>query len=228
MKILLIDIETAPNLAWVWGKYEQNVIQFKKEWSILSFASKWLGDKHTQCITTEFQSERKLVKAIWKLLDEADIVIGHNGNQFDLKRIRAKFLEYDLRPPSPYKQIDTLSSARSQFGFMSNSLGDLGVSLKIGSKLDNGGFKTWLGCMSNDRASWKKMVDYNIKDVELLEKVYLRLRPYITNHPAVSQTGCPSCASTKTRKSGVLVTRTAKKQTHRCLDCGKRWTEGRV
>ena len=39
-KILLIDIETAPNLGYIWGKYEQNVIDYKTEWYLLSFCAK--------------------------------------------------------------------------------------------------------------------------------------------------------------------------------------------
>jgi len=227
-KVLLLDLETSPNLGYSWSKWETNIIQFKKEWQILSNAYKWLGEKAIHCDSQRDMSERQLVKKIWNLLDEADIIVAHKGKSFDFKKIRAKFLEYGLKPPSPYKEVDTLLMARATGAFTSNALDDLGALFKVGRKAQTGGFQTWLDCMAGKPAAWARMIKYNKQDVALLERVYLKLRPYAASHPAVSQTGCPSCASTKTRKSGVLVTRTAKKQTHRCLDCGKRWTEGRV
>ena len=42
LKVLIFDIETAPSLGWVWGKYDQDVISFEKHWYMLSFAAKWL------------------------------------------------------------------------------------------------------------------------------------------------------------------------------------------
>jgi hypothetical protein len=36
-----LRLETAPNLGYVWGKWEQNVIDFKKSWYVLSFAVLW-------------------------------------------------------------------------------------------------------------------------------------------------------------------------------------------
>jgi len=228
MKTLLLDIETSPNLAYVWQKWETNVIQFKSEWEILSIAYKWLDKGTIFAKSQKDMTEKELVQEIWELLDEADIVVAHNGDQFDLKKIRAKFLEYRLTPPSPYKQVDTKKIAKSAAAFNSNSLDDLGATLNLGRKGKTGGFDTWLGCMANDPAAWAQMIKYNKQDVALLEKVYLRLRPYATSHPVVSQVGCPTCASLNTKKAGVLITRTVKKQTHKCNDCGRRFTEGRV
>ena len=49
-KILFLDVETAPSLGYVWGKYDQNVIDFKKDWYMLSFAYKWAHEENVQAI----------------------------------------------------------------------------------------------------------------------------------------------------------------------------------
>ncbi len=47
MKILLLDIETSPNLAYVWGLFKQNVAinQIKESGSVLCWAAKWYGSR---------------------------------------------------------------------------------------------------------------------------------------------------------------------------------------
>jgi len=231
-KILIFDIETAPNLAYVWGKYEQDVIEFDKEWYMLCYAYKWLGKK-TQVIglpnfknyNQDKENDYELVKSLWKLFNEADIIIAHNGNAFDIKKVNARFIYYKLPPPTPYKKVDTLSVARRYFNFNSNKLDDLGNYLKIGRKVSTGGFKLWLGCMNGDKKCWKKMMDYNKQDVDLLEKVYLAMLPYIEGHPNIALLNgeiiaCPNCGSTNIHKRGFGITRVTKYQRWQCQDCG--------
>ncbi len=175
-KILLFDVETAPNLSYTWGKWEQDVIAFKNEWYLMSFAWKYLGDKKTQVLSlADFPGYKKnptddrlLVRALWSHFDNADVIIAHNGDAFDIKKANARFVYHKLVPPSPYKQIDTKKVAKKYFNFNSNSLNDLGQYFKIGKKLSTGGFDLWLGCMAGDKASWKTMCEYNKQDVELL------------------------------------------------------------
>lgn len=232
-RILLYDIETSPNIGYTWGRWEQNVIEFKKEWELLSFAFKWLGDKTVRvCARPDYKDEtdKSLTKALWELIDEADIVIAHNGDQFDQKKAKAKFIEHRLGPPSPYKSIDTKKIAKSQFAFNSNSLNDLGQLLKLGKKLPTGGFSLWLGCMAGDKKSWQKMKKYNKMDVALLEKVYLALRAWHPNHPNVAvyrgePKNCPSCGSRSVVRRGVALTKTSTFERMQCKDC-HRWYQG--
>jgi len=46
-RILVLDIETSPNLAWVWGMWDQNVgiNQLVESQTVLCFAARWLGEK---------------------------------------------------------------------------------------------------------------------------------------------------------------------------------------
>lgn len=234
-KILLYDIETFANLAYVWGKYEQDVIAYKKEWYMLTFAYKWLGESTTHVLSLpdfktwkkDKQDDVELVTALWNLFNEADVVIAHNGNSFDQKKANARFIAHKLPPPTPYKQIDTKLVAKRYFNFNSNKLDDLGNYFGLGRKINTGGFELWLGCASGDMKSWKKMCDYNKQDVVLLEKVYLKMLPWMDNHPNLALlTGeihaCPNCSSKKIVKRGVSMSRVSKYQRWQCNDC-KGW-----
>lgn len=231
-KILLFDIETMANLVYTWGKYEQDVIAYQRHWYMLTFAYKWLGEKNTHVKSLpdyplykkDKFNDRDLIKDLWKLFDDADIVIAHNGNSFDIKKANARFIKHKLPPPSPYKQIDTKLIAKKYLKMDSNKLDDLGDYFGIGRKINTGGFELWLGCEANDKKSWKNMCEYNIQDVILLEKVYLEMLPYITNHPNLAiYTGnnqsCPNCASLNVIKDGKVYRSTGIWQKWKCKSC---------
>lgn len=236
-RILLFDIETMANLAYVWGKYEQDVVDYEREWYMLSFAHKWLDEKSTHVTALpDFKgyakdktNDKLLVKALWDLFDEADIIIAHNGASFDVKKANAKFIEHGLPPPSPYKVIDTKLVAKRYFNFNSNKLDDLAKILGLGRKIDTGGFELWLGCASGDKKSWKKMCDYNKHDVNLLEAVYLKMRAWMVNHPKLCLLDgdrglCPTCNSSQLQKRGFGVRgNSARVQRLQCQSCGA-WT----
>lgn len=240
-RTLLYDIETAPNIAYVWGKYDQNVLEYEQEWYILCFAYKWLGEDETQAVTQfDFKKEFKadpsddfrVVEKLYDLFCEADIIVAHNGNSFDQKKSAARFLYHGFDPPSPYRQIDTCREARKHFNFNSNKLGDLGTTLGIGHKAETGGFKTWLACMGGDKAAWQQMKDYNIQDVDLLEAVYLRLRPWIQNHPNITMYDgdmecCPRCGEDAMTKQGIKRNKTTFVQQWKCGGCGG-WASSRL
>jgi len=235
---LLIDIETAPNLGWVWNKWETDVIAFKENWYILSFAYKWLGDKKTSVIALpdfktykkDKKNDKELCQKLWDLFDKAEIIIAHNGDKFDIKKSNTRFIEHGFNPPSPYKTVDTRTVARSYFRFDSNKLDDLGQYLKLGRKLPTGGIDLWFGCMAGDRKCWKRMKEYNRMDVDLLEKVYLKLRGWMKRHPNLNMIeetvdNCPNCGSSELIRRGFALTRISKRQRYQCQTCGA-WCQG--
>lgn len=227
-KILLFDIETFPNIGYTWGKWEQNVIKFVKEWELASFAYKWLDDDKVTCISRRTHHEKGLAVILADLFTQADILVAHNGDSFDIKKARAKFLQFGLPRPALNKSVDTKKIAKSQFSFNSNSLNDLGETLGLGKKVETGGFDLWLGCMGNKKKSWLLMEKYNKQDVILLEKVYLKLRAWSPTHPNVAvlkgKIGCPSCGSESTQARGFTVTSKTKQQRRQCQDCGSWFT----
>lgn len=239
--ILIMDIETSPLLGYVWGLWEQNVIKVKEEWYILCFAYEWVDEGKTKVVSLpdyklfkrNKKDDKQVMKKMWKLLDKADIVIAHNGDKFDIRKINARFIINGMNPPSPYKTIDTLKVARSKFAFTSNKLDDLGEYLNVGRKVKHEGFGLWLKCMAGDMKAWKRMQEYNLQDVALLRKVYIKLRPYMTNHPNMNKymgslRNCPNCGYDKLIRRGLAseVGNVNFYQRYSCNSCGK-WCRGR-
>lgn len=234
-RILLFDIETTPLISYNWGIHEQNAIKVIQDWYILSFAYKWLGDKKTQVVALpDFplykknnKSDLEVVKKLHALFDEADIIIAHNGDSFDVKKSNARFIFHKLSPPSPYKTIDTLKIARKHFKLTSNRLGSVGEYLGLGAKEETGGFALWESCMQGDMEAWNQMKKYNKRDVELLELVYCVLQPWVKNvRLNVFKEGtCPACMSEKVQRRGYDSSNSLWYQRYKCMACGA-WFRG--
>jgi hypothetical protein len=188
-------------------------------------AYKWLGEK-VKVMACDTLSERELLLSLHKLMDSTDIIIAHNGDSFDIKKINARFIIHKLGPPSPYRTIDTKKVAKRVAAFDSNSLNNLGLDMGEGEKIKHRGFDMWEGCMAGNSRDWADMKRYNKQDVDLLERVYLRLLPWITNHPG-HMDGCNNCGSMKLQSRGQHVTRTGSYHRFQCQSCGA-WTKGRA
>jgi hypothetical protein len=234
-KILILDIETAPIRGWVWSLWKQNVgiNQIDKDWFMFTWSAKWLFDKKVMSdrLTKEEalkQSDKRIVKGIWKLLDEADIVIAHNGVRFDIPALNTRFLMHGMKPPSPYVQVDTLRVFQKQFRFSSNKLAYINKALGLKEKIETGGFELWSQCYAGHNPSLIAMEKYNIGDVVALEDLYLLIRAWIKPHPPVSiyildgETRCPTCGSKdlQNQKGGDYVTQVNVFETVRCKSCG--------
>jgi len=231
-KILVLDIETAPVRAYVWRLWKQNVYlpQILSDWFMLTWSAKWLFSSEilSDKLTKEevlAEDDKRITTSIWQLLEEADIVIAHNGDKYDLPKLNSRFIINDLKPPTPYQSIDTLKIAKKHFGFSSNKLDALANYFGFANKLDTG-FELWAKCMKGDEEALAYMETYNKYDVELLEEVYLKLRPWMRSHPSVliygdlNERGCTCCGSTNLIPTGEYKTSVSSFNTHRCSDCG--------
>lgn len=235
IKTLLFDIETSPIISYNWGVWEQNAIKVIKDWEVLSISYKWLGEKEISFIGRKngVYGEKDVLKRIWGLFNEADIVVAHNGDQFDIKKVNTRLAKFGFTPPAPYKQVDTKKVAKNRFGFTFNSLDELSKFLGCPvQKIKHEGFGMWEKCMAGDKKAWQRMKEYNKRDVEVLEWIYLRLRPWMTNHPnsnvfSDTQFSCPACSSNRLQRRGYSVTRISKRQRYQCLSCGA-WSSGEV
>lgn len=239
-KVLLVDIETAPITAYVWSLWKQNVglNQIKEEWNILSYCAKWLGDPRIiyEDARNDPADDEHLVRALWSLLDEADIIIAQNGKRFDVPKIQARFVLLGLPPTSPFKVIDTLLMARQQFNFTSNKLAWLTDKLCTDNKKSEHakfpGFALWSECLKGNPEAWDEMREYNIPDVTSMEELYLILRPWYVGHPNVAiyndsdEPACPKCASTNIKQDGWTFTQAGKYERIHCGNCGG-WSRGR-
>lgn len=238
-KIAFFDIETSPNLVYTWGVWEQDVIKVVKDWTIIAFAVKYLGERgvRTYCLA-DFPGYRKnkeddsrLVKKLWEEFNNADILVAHNGDNFDIKKANTRFMVHGLPVPQPYKTIDTKKMAKSQGAFDSNKLDELARQLELPRKVSTGGFWLWEACMAGDPKAWAKMKKYNAQDVVVLEKLYLKLRPWSKSHPSVTVYGgipnaCPRCGGTHLQRRGYTYTSVGKREKYQCTGCGA-WGSGR-
>lgn len=234
MKILFLDIESSPNTAHVWGLWQQNVSlnQLMESSYTLCYAAKWLGEKTLYFDSVYSTSPKTMLKRVWKLLDEADVVVHYNGTKFDIPTLQKEFILYGMMPPAPYRQIDLLRVSRGQFRFPSNKLQYVATALGLGGKVGHTGHTLWVQCMNKDADAWKKMEVYNKRDVSLLEKVYKKMLPWIKNHPNRNlydvHTGisrCSVCSSGNIQSRGVTQTKAHIYKRYQCTNCGS-WLKG--
>lgn len=238
-KILILDIETAPNIAYVWRFFKENVgaKQVIENSYMLSFAAKWLGEEQVYYEDLSNQHEKDMLLVLAALLDSADIVVAHNGDGFDLPHIQGRFLLHGIQPPSPYKQVDTVKVARKEFNFPSNSLeyltNVLDLPVKKGGHKKFPGFELWLGVLRNDPEAWAEMKEYNIDDIRALECLYLKMLPFMRFHPNVAafeshdEPVCPKCGSNHMQYRGYAYTNVGKYHRLHCQSCGG-WSRERL
>jgi hypothetical protein len=225
LKLLLLDIETAPHLSATWGLFKQNVAldQLITPGYTLCWAAKWHGDKEVM-FESVMTGDRRMIRRAHSLLNQADAVCHYNGTKFDVPTLQKEMLLKGLNPPAPFKQIDLLKTARSRFRLASNKLDFVAQQLGLGSKTKHKGMGLWLGCMNKDPDDWKVMEAYNKQDVILLEKVYDRLLPWINGHPNLSSMNgadcCPRCESTSKQARGWAISEAGRYQRFQCNDCG--------
>lgn len=235
-KVLLFDVETAPILAYVWSLWDQNIAlnQIKSDWYILSWSAKWLKDPDHKIMYMDqrkaknLEDDSKILRTLWKLLDEADIVITQNGISFDQKKLNARFILNGFKPPSSYKHIDTKQIAKRRFGFTSNKLEYLSDKLCTKHKklkhTKYSGFELWTQCLAGNIKAWKEMEKYNKKDVFALEELFNKLSPWDQSinfnlYTDSSETVC-KCGSKQLMRYGYKYTATGKFQRFQCKQCG--------
>lgn len=233
-RILTIDIETAPNLAYVWGLWDQNVglSQIVETGEIICFAAKWYDSKETLFFSNHKDGHEAMIRAAHELMDEAEILYHFNGKSFDVKWLHREFVLAGLNPPSPHKDVDLLSTVKARFKFASNKLDHVSQQLGLGKKTAHTGFDLWVKCMAGDDKAWALMEKYNRQDVLLTEKLADRLRPWIKGHPHIGfyadrdQLTCPNCGGTDLKRNGTYTAQVIKYVRYQC-DCGA-WVRGGV
>lgn len=236
-RVLLLDIETAPIKAHVWGLWENNVSlnQIEVDWHLLSWAAKWLDDPPSKVMYSDqrhaknIEDDRTILRKIWELMDQADIIISQNGKKFDTKKLNARFILNGLNPPSSYKQIDTLVIAKKYFAFTSNKLEYMSEKLNTKyKKLKHKkfpGHEMWSECLKGNMEAWKEMEVYNKHDVLSLEELYTKLIPWdnSVNFNLYTENGenvC-KCGNTNFKPSAkYYFTTVGKFQKYTCTKCG--------
>ena len=245
-KVLIFDIETAPmnNMAWsLWDNFTPLAF-IKEDWFILSWAARWLGSSKRSTMYEDVQGyvdtrdDSKLLKNIWQLLDEADVVVTQNGISFDAKKLAARFIANGYGKPSPYRHIDTLKIAKREFKFTSNKLEYMTDRFcHTYKKLKHGkfaGVELWVECLKENPKAWAEMKKYNKYDTLSLEELYMLFRGWDSKHPNMAlfnddeTVQCNVCGSDDLEENGMSYTNASKFQRYRCLNCGKPDLRGKV
>ena len=233
MKILLIDIETSPNIAHVWGMFKQNIglNQLMETGEVICYAAKWLHDDEVFFSSIHHHSKEEMLLGAHALLEEADAVVHYNGERFDIPYLNTEFALAGLMPPASFKQIDLLKTVKSNFRFASNKLAHVSEEFGLEGKVSHEGHTLWVKCMAGVESAWEDMREYNIQDVVLLEELYFILLPWLRvsvnaglygNEEAMQ---CPNCGSEKLHKRGFSYTAVSKFQRYQCQGCGA-WSRG--
>lgn len=228
MKILVLDIETSPNLVWVWGLFNQFIAlnQIVQPTFVMTWAARWHGQK-----TVHFRkyTDEDFLTKIWEMLDEADAVVHWHGKRFDIPHLNREFVEKELVPPSNYFEIDLYQTVKQRFRFTSNKLAYVAQKLLGNTKLDTGGFGLWTACLDGQAWAWAKMRQYNIQDVVVTDQLYTKLKGWIKNHPnhglyVEDQDNpiCRNCGSDDIKNNGPENDTTGlfAYQRLKCLECG--------
>lgn len=242
-KILIFDIETSYNVgAYFGGKYKVNINKILRHWHLLCFAYRWYGQDEMGLVSQRqdpnyvpgTENDKHVAVRLHRLMTEADIVIAHYGDRFDIPKANSRFLFNGLGPPSPFQSIDTKSESSRHLGEASNSLADLTEHYGLDTKLTHSGFDLWVRCVAGEPAAWDEMEAYNMQDVEALTSWYETIRPFIGHngkkkHPNlghfVRKDGavCPNCMSERLIVRGWTPHRTQHYEypTMQCKDCGR-------
>lgn len=237
-KILLFDVETSPVIGYTWGLFDQNIglNQVLQESTVLSWSAKWYKDDNVMYEDVSkqknFRDDKTILKNLWKLLDEADIVVGHNARSFDVKVVNARFIINGMKPPSGYKVMDTRTMAKRHFRFLSNKLQYLTDSLcsdyKKLSHAKFSGFSLWSECLKGNKDAWAEMKEYNEMDVLSLEELFERLLPWESASIFDMYNGdydkC-TCGLSSFKKSGFHITNSSKFQKYKCKNCGAEYRD---
>ncbi len=241
-KVLIFDIETSPLEVYSWGIWDQKIglNQVKEDWSVLSYSAKWLepgpyakDDRNVVYHDTKkmknIRDDKQLLKGIWKLLDEADVVITQNGKSFDVPKLNARFAIHGMKSPSSFQHWDTKRLSKKHFAFTSHGLEYMTSNLcKKYKKLNHKKFPgqaLWTECLAGNKEAWKEMEIYNKHDVLSLEELFHILAPW---NPSVNfdvftdtLTHVCSCGHKEFENKGYAYTSAGKFHRYKCKQCGK-------
>lgn len=227
-KIIVFDIETAPVVAYTWDLYPKylspdNIVS---DWFMICAAWKEVGKDKVHAVKIDtVGDDYNVVKTLRDALADADVIVGHYIDKFDMKKLNARLIFHGLDPLPRIPTVDTKKEASKVAAFTSNKLDYLSKILTGEGKI-HVEYGLWVDIMKGSKKALREMVAYNKVDVIRNEAVYLKLRPFMKNHPhkgvldGQDRLGsCPNCGSTKFKLNGIRITATGL-QRQEC-QCGK-------
>jgi len=240
LKTLFFDVETAPLLAYVWRLNQKwiNPEAIAQDSFMLTWSARWreegakVASMAVSSREAKDQNDTRIIRKLGDLVREADIVVAHNVDRFDVPRLNTRLLLLEEEPLGPVRTIDTLTLARKNFDLPSNKLDYLARVLGLGGKVGTT-FDLWKRSVQGEAAAIKEMRTYNEQDVVLLEQVFDKLLPYVRNLGRLydadeeNQMMCPTCGGDDLIKRGHYRTQASTFQRWQCNGCG-RYTRSRT
>ena len=246
-RVVSFDLEVSPALGYFYPPtWETRVLETVSRQKLMSFAWNVVGEMVKKKVDGEWvrvpkihalnlsarkgykkgdQDDKWLVTELHKVLSNADILLGQNSDQFDVKMANYFFILNDLEPIPPVKYIDTKKIAKRYFRFMNNTLDNLGKELGFGGKTQITYADLWIPAfLEGDAKSWKLMDIYCKNDVEKTTNIYLKMRPFMHQHPSLSRLSgdwdsCPRCGGFNHRVKAYRTTNTSRYHQYQCLEC---------
>jgi len=230
-RILFLDIETRPMVAEIWGMRDQNVsLNQVREWGgVLCFGAMWHGQKKVMFYSDWQHGHEEMIEQAHRLLNEADAVCGYNSDRFDVRKLKAEFAPRGLVVKSALASIDVFKTVKKEFFWDSHKLDHVADRLGCGRKLQHEGHGLWMKVLEGDERAQRMMERYCKQDVRLLEQVYRKLLPWMTNHPRVGNRHgavCAKCGSDHLTSQGWKPGVSFRTQQLKCQGCGG-WQPGR-
>lgn len=230
IKILALDIETRPMLAYRWSLWDKftPINQVSERSGTICFAARWAHEpkRNIKFFSDFTHGHDGMLEAAWELIDEADALMSWNGIKFDLRKLNKEFIVADLGRPSPVFELDLMVQLKKVAAFDSNKLDWVSQELGIGKKMSHAGFSLWLRCLAGDAKAWAEMEKYNKQDVHLLVDIYKRVLPWLklpNQNLWNVVNGCPTpdCKGAP-QKRGFRTTQIGVFQRYHCSEC-RRW-----
>lgn len=243
--VLIYDIEVSPILGWFWGTGTTTIgsHQILRPGKIICLSYRfthwpegkvksirWKGKKRDNRLSIPY-SDKELVETFYKVAQEADIIVGHNGDSFDKKWINARLAYYEHPTLQGVLTEDTLKQVKKQFRLPSFKLDFLCKYFNLPGKLSTPTGLWEKVVFEGHEESLDKMVQYCENDVLILEKLYERIWPYVDHRlnmgvflDAVEV--CPACGGAHRQKRGYMLTTGGRYQRYQCQDCGKFYKDG--
>lgn len=235
-KVVFWDLETLPVPEEIYkripslGAWPGRTLKAQLQ-TVMCFAYK-INDEPTKCINVwdlsdDIHDDSALIAQAYDILYDADEMVTHNGQSFDLKHLNTGLIRWGMPPLPKIQHVDTKLVAKRGLSLYSNSLDDVAKFLGVGQKIHwNDKWAAWVdfAMKRDDKKLRELMTRYAKVDVDVLSAVYKKLRPFMTTNVNRNQFSdrpvCPACGSSHIQKNGFRRTKTAAFQRYLCQDCG--------
>lgn len=232
-KILVFDIECTGMILESYGLYNQNHSHkdIIEDWSMLSYAA-WFVDEdeiHYQDNRNnpDYKDDRSIIEGLHNLISQADWIIGHNSDKFDIKKFNTKAEKYELPSRHDPIQYDTLKMLKARYALPSNSLDYAAKYFELKERKSlHGKFPGKVlfdECKNGNQEAWNELESYNKQDVKVTWELFQRLAKHDKriNLNSFYQKQTCICGNQEFYKNGIKYAKNATFQIWRCKVCSK-------